>query len=166
MTSGCTLEVQEFQNSLAKFKKMGFTIIGCSKDSVEKNFKFSKKYQLKYLLASDLTNVCEKLNIWVEKSMYGKKYFGIDRSTFMIDSKGKIFNKWSKVKVKGSCKRSFRFCEKSVPNSIFPKNFSLLITNNTTCIVIIIAPIIIFKLGSSPNAIGIQELYQILLLNI
>ena len=100
MTSGCTIEVQEFQKFLSKFKKMEFTIIGCSKDSLEKNFKFSEKYKLKYLLASDLTNVCEKLGIWIEKSMYGKKYFGIDRSTFMIDSKGKLFNCWNSVKVK------------------------------------------------------------------
>ena len=100
MTSGCTIEVQEFQNSLTKFKKMGFVIIGCSKDSIKKNLKFAEKYELKYLLASDLTNVCEKLNIWIEKSMYGKNYFGIDRSTFIIDSKGNIFKKWNKVKVK------------------------------------------------------------------
>lgn len=100
MTSGCTVEVQEFQNALAKFKKLGFSIIGCSKDSVEKNLKFSDKYNLKYMLASDTSNVCEKLNIWIEKSMYGKNYFGIDRSTFIIDSKGNIFKKWNKVKVK------------------------------------------------------------------
>ena len=62
--------------------------------------KIFKKYKLKYSLASDLTDVCEKLGIWIEKSMYGKKYFGIDRSTFMIDSKGKLFKQWNKVKVK------------------------------------------------------------------
>jgi peroxiredoxin Q/BCP len=111
MTSGCIIEVQEFQNSLLKFKKMGFTVIGSSKDSIEKNLKFSEKYKLKYLLASDLTNSCEKLKIWIEKSMYGKKYFGIDRSTFMIDSKGKLFYQWNKVKVKDHVKEVLEFAK-------------------------------------------------------
>jgi len=108
MTSGCSLEVQEFQNNLAKFNKIGFNIIGCSKDSIKKNIKFAKKYELKYLLASDLSNACEKLNIWIEKSMYGKKYFGIDRSTFIIDSQGKFYNQWNRVKVKGHVKEVFQ----------------------------------------------------------
>ena len=100
MTPGCTIEVNEFQSNLNKFQKLGFTIIGCSKDSINNNVKFAQKYNLNYLLGSDLTNVCEKLGIWVEKSMYGKKYFGIDRSTFMLDSYGKLFRQWNKVKVK------------------------------------------------------------------
>ena len=104
MTSGCTVEVNEFQSNLNKFQKLAFTIIGCSKDPIENNIKFSEKYKLKYSLASDLTDVCEKLGIWIEKSMYGKKYFGIDRSTFMIDSKGKLFKQWNKVKVKDHVK--------------------------------------------------------------
>ena len=99
MTSGCTIEVCDFQSNLKKFKKLGFNIIGASKDNVEKNLKFAKKYKLKYSLASDENKVCEKLGIWIEKSMYGKKYFGISRSTFMTDSKGKIFKQWNKVKV-------------------------------------------------------------------
>ena len=100
MTPGCTVEVNEFQSNLNKFQKLGFTIIGCSKDSIKNNVKFAEKYKLKYMLGSDLTNVCEKLGIWVEKSMYGKKYFGIDRTTFMLDSNGKLFQQWNKVKVK------------------------------------------------------------------
>ena len=111
-TPGCTIEVQEFQNSLSKFKKLGFVIIGCSKDSIQKNIKFSEKYKLKYSIASDLTDVCEKLNIWIEKSMFGKKYFGIDRSTFIIDSNGKIFNHWNKVKLKGHVNEVFEFAKK------------------------------------------------------
>ena len=111
MTSGCSIEVQNFQSSLNKFTKLGFTLIGCSKDSIEKNIKFSEKYKLKYLLGSDLTDVCEKLNIWVEKSMYGKKYYGIDRSTFMIDSNGKIFKQWNKVKVKDHVKEVLEFAK-------------------------------------------------------
>ena len=111
MTSGCTVEVNDFQSNLNKFKKIGFTIIGCSKDPIDKNIKFVEKYKLKYLLGSDLSDVCEKLGIWIEKSMYGKKYFGIDRSTFMIDSKGKLFKQWNKVKVKGHVKEVLEFAK-------------------------------------------------------
>ena len=99
MTSGCTIEVGDFQSNIKKFEKLGFEIIGVSKDTVEKNLQFAKKHKLTYLLGSDEDWVCEKLGIWIEKSMYGKKYFGIERSTFMIDSKGKIFEVWNKVKV-------------------------------------------------------------------
>jgi peroxiredoxin Q/BCP len=104
MTSGCTIEVCDFQSNLNKFKKLGFEIIGASKDSIEKNIKFAEKYKIKYPFASDENKVCEKLDIWIEKSMYGKKYFGINRTTFMIDSKGKIFKQWNKVKVPGHVK--------------------------------------------------------------
>ena len=100
MTSGCSIEVQNFQNELSTFKKLGYNVVGASKDSVEKNTKFLNKYKLKYELGSDLTDVCEKLGIWIEKSMYGKKYFGISRSTFILDNNGKILHNWSKVKVK------------------------------------------------------------------
>ena len=101
MTSGCTIEVCDFQSNLNKFKKLGFEIIGASKDNIEKNIKFAEKYKIKYLLASDENKVCEKLGIWIEKSMYGKKYFGISRSTFMTDSEGRIFKQWNKIKVVG-----------------------------------------------------------------
>jgi peroxiredoxin Q/BCP len=104
MTGGCTIEVCDFQSNLNKFKKLGFKIIGASKDSIERNIKFAEKYKIKYPLASDEDDVCEKLGIWIEKSMYGKKYFGISRSTFMTDSKGKIFKQWYKVKVSGHVK--------------------------------------------------------------
>jgi len=104
MTSGCTIEVCEFQSNYNKFKKLGFNIIGASKDSIEKNLKFAEKYKIKYPLAADEDKVCEKLCIWIEKSMYGKKYFGISRSTFMTDSKGGLFKQWNKVKVSGHVK--------------------------------------------------------------
>ncbi len=104
MTSGCTIEVCDFQSNLNKFKKLGFEIIGVSKDSIEKNLKFAEKYKIKYELASDDNKVCEKLGIWIEKSMYGKKYFGINRSTFVIDNKGRILKQWEKVKVVGHVK--------------------------------------------------------------
>ena len=100
MKSGSSIEVQDFQKKLTTFKKLGFDVFGASKDTVEKNTKFSDKYKLKYELGSDLKDACEKLDIWIEKSMYGKKYFGINRSTFILDKKGKILHSWSKVKVK------------------------------------------------------------------
>ena len=101
LTGGCSIEVADFQKYLKKFNKIGFDVIGASKDPVERNKKFSDKYKLKYPLGSDEGKNCDKLGIWIEKSMYGKKYFGIDRSTFVIDNKGKILNIWNKVKVKG-----------------------------------------------------------------
>tara|TARA_Y100000590_G_scaffold180836_2_gene206119 strand:- start:160 stop:603 length:444 start_codon:yes stop_codon:yes gene_type:complete len=99
MTSGCTIEVCDFQSHIENFNKLGFNIIGVSKDSLEKNQEFAEKYNLTYLLASDENEVCEKLDIWIEKSMYGKKYFGIGRTTYIIDSKGDIFKQWKNVKV-------------------------------------------------------------------
>ena len=103
-TSGCTIEVCDFQSYFNQFKKIGFQLIGISKDSLDKNIKFAEKYKVQYSLASDETNVCEKLGVWIEKSMYCRKYFGIDRTTFIIDSKGKVFKYWSKVKVSGHIK--------------------------------------------------------------
>ena len=100
MTSGCSIEIQDFQKKLSIFKKLGFDVVGASKDSVEKNTKFSDKYKLKYELGSDLADACEKLGIWIEKSMYGKNYFGISRSTFILNNKGNILHSWLKVKVK------------------------------------------------------------------
>ena len=111
LTGGCSVEVADFQDYLNKFNKIGFEIIGASKDTVEKNKKFSEKYKLKYPLGSDEGKNCEKLGIWIEKSMYGRKYFGIDRSTFVIDKKGKILKQWNKVKVKGHAEEVYHYCK-------------------------------------------------------
>ena len=73
---------------------------------------FFSKYKVKYFLASDETNVCEKLGVWIQKSMYGRKYFGIERATFIIDSKGKIFKEWNKVKVSGHITEVLETAEK------------------------------------------------------
>ena len=113
MTGGCSIEVQDFQNKLATFKKLGFDVFGASKDTVEKNTKFSDKYKLKYGLGSDLNDACEKLGIWIEKSMYGKKYFGINRSTFILDKKGNILHSWSKVKVKEHVEEVIKFIKEN-----------------------------------------------------
>lgn len=101
-TPGCTTESCDFRDNFAAFKKLGAQIIGISKDSVAKHDKFKAKYDLPFILASDAEgDVCEKYGTWVEKSMYGKKYMGIERSTFLIDADGKIAALWRKVGVKG-----------------------------------------------------------------
>ena len=111
LTGGCSIEVADFQKNLKKFNKIGFDIIGASKDLIEKNKKFSDKYKLKYPLGSDEGKNCDKLGIWVEKSMYGRKYFGIDRSTFVIDENGNVLKSWNKVKVKGHVEEVYEFCK-------------------------------------------------------
>ena len=101
-TSGCTREALDFSAAAAKFKKLGIPVVGVSKDSVAAHDKFKGKHQLKVVLASDPDGiVIESYGSWIEKSMYGRKYMGIDRSTFLIDSKGKIVRIWRKVKVPG-----------------------------------------------------------------
>ena len=99
-TPGCTKESCSFKENLGTFNKIGVTVIGISKCSVKKHNKFKEKYALNFPLASDENNdICEQYGVWVEKSMYGKKYMGIERTTFLIDETGKIQNIWNKVKV-------------------------------------------------------------------
>lgn len=101
-TPGCTTESCAFRDTLPEFEKLDAQIIGLSKCSVKKHDKFKEKYDLNFPLASDENGeVCEAYGTWVEKSMYGKKYMGIDRSTFIIDPQGKIAAIWRKVKVTG-----------------------------------------------------------------
>jgi len=101
-TSGCTKEACGFRDAQADFSGIGATVIGVSKDSVAKHDKFKAKYDLNFPLASDEDgSVCEAYGTWVEKSMYGRKYMGIDRATFLIDGAGKIAKVWRKVKVPG-----------------------------------------------------------------
>lgn len=101
-TPGCTKEAIDFSQNLAAFKKAGVVVLGASKDTVEKHGKFRKKHDLKVALGSDPEGkVIERYESWVEKSLYGRKYMGIDRSTFLIDGKGVIRQIWRKVKVPG-----------------------------------------------------------------
>ena len=101
-TPGCTKEAIAFTEHLSTFKKAGAEIIGVSKDTVAKHEKFITKHELKVTLASDEDGkVCEAYGVWVEKNMYGKKYMGIQRATFLIGPDGKIKKIWSKVKVAG-----------------------------------------------------------------
>jgi peroxiredoxin Q/BCP len=101
-TSGCTKEACGFRDALPDFSKSGAAVIGVSKDSVASHDKFKKKYKLPFTLASDEdVEVAKRYGVWVEKSMYGRKYMGMDRSTFLIDGKGVIRGLWRKVKVPG-----------------------------------------------------------------
>lgn len=100
-TPGCTKEAIAFTELLPEFEKLGAHIIGISPDSVAAHDKFVAKHELGIRLAADEEKkVAEKYGVWVEKSMYGRKYMGVERSTFLLDSKGKIANCWRKVKVK------------------------------------------------------------------
>lgn len=101
-TPGCTSEACSFRDQLPEFEKLHTAVIGVSKCSVKKHDKFKEKYDLNFPLASDEDGkVCEAYGVWIEKSMYGRKYMGIDRSTFLIDSEGKIAQIWRKVSVTG-----------------------------------------------------------------
>jgi peroxiredoxin Q/BCP len=101
-TSGCTREAQDFTALAEQFEKEGTWILGVSKDSPASHAKFTGKYDLKVRLASDTGgSVCEAFGTWVEKSMYGRKYMGIDRATFLINRDGTIARIWRKVKVPG-----------------------------------------------------------------
>lgn len=101
-TPGCTLEAQDFTARLAEFAAAGTTVIGVSKDSVKAHDKFCKKHGLGIVLVSDEAgHTCEDYGTWVEKSMYGKTYMGVERTTFLIDGTGTVARVWNKVSVKG-----------------------------------------------------------------
>lgn len=101
-TPGCTIEAKDFRDLMGDFKAANTVIIGLSKDDVKSHDKFVEKFCLPFTLASDINGaVCEAYGTWVEKSMYGKKYMGIDRVTFLIGKDGKIAKTWPKVKVEG-----------------------------------------------------------------
>jgi peroxiredoxin Q/BCP len=102
MTSGCTAEACDFRDKNKLFNKKNTVIIGVSKDSVESHKKFKTKYELPFTLLSDeSTKMLESYGVWKEKSMYGRKYMGIERTTFIIDEKGIITEIFNKVKVNG-----------------------------------------------------------------
>jgi peroxiredoxin Q/BCP len=101
-TSGCTAEACAFRDSLPDFSKAKAAVVGISRDTVTSHDKFKDKYKLPFPLVSDEDGkVCTAYGTWVEKSMYGRKYMGIERATFLIDGKGVIRGVWRKVKVPG-----------------------------------------------------------------
>lgn len=104
-TSGCTLEAHDFTELRPEFDKIGVTIIGMSPDKPEKHDKFKTKHDLQLILVSDEEKTTlQKYGVWGEKSMYGRKYMGVERTTFLIDKNGKIAEIWRKVKVPGHAK--------------------------------------------------------------
>jgi peroxiredoxin Q/BCP len=101
-TSGCTSEAKDFSALAPQFRKAGAEVIGVSPDSVESHAKFHKKHALKVRLVADADKaVATAYGVWVEKSMYGRTYMGVERSTFLIDARGRIARSWRKVKVQG-----------------------------------------------------------------
>lgn len=99
-TPGCTTEACDFRESIAQFNQLNCKVIGISRDSLKSHAKFKEKYSLNFPLASDEEGtVCQLYGVWIEKSMFGKKYFGINRCTFLIDEQGDIQHVWPKVSV-------------------------------------------------------------------
>ena len=109
-TPGCTKEALEFSELQKEFSKLNTNIIGISKDTIEKHKKFISKHELKIKLVSDENlEICKSFDVWIEKSMYGRKYMGIERSTFLFDENLVLLNSWRKVKVKGHAKEVLDF---------------------------------------------------------
>ncbi len=109
-TPGCTLEANDFEALKTDFEALGYQVFGLSKDSIKKHENFCAKQNLTFPLLSDSEGaLVEALGAWVEKSMYGKTYLGIDRSTFVIEN-GTIVQEWRKVKPKGHAAEVLRFC--------------------------------------------------------
>jgi peroxiredoxin Q/BCP len=101
-TPGCTKEACGFRDSLPDFSKAKAVVIGVSKDSAARHDKFKAKHDLPFTLVADADGtICEKYGTWIEKSLYGRKYMGIDRATFLIDKSGIVRKVWHKVKVAG-----------------------------------------------------------------
>jgi len=101
-TPGCTAQAKDFTRLAPEFRAAGVAVIGISPDGVKRHQKFREKYELDLRLAADEDHaVAEKFGVWIEKSMYGRKYMGVDRSTFLIDAKGGVAETWRKVKVPG-----------------------------------------------------------------
>ena len=101
-TPGCTAQACGFRDNLPKFDKVDAVVIGVSRDSVKSHDKFKAKYELPFPIASDEDGkVCERYGVWTEKTLYGRKFMGIERSTFLIDAKGAIAHVWRKVRVPG-----------------------------------------------------------------
>ena len=109
-TPGCTQEGIDFSNNYRKFKNLNTEIIGISKDNIKSHENFKKKYKYKFDLISDEDEkICKMFDVIKEKNMYGKKYMGIERSTFIVDKKGKLLKEWRKVKVKGHIEEVLKF---------------------------------------------------------
>lgn len=107
-TPGCTKEACGFRDDYSAFIDSGAVVVGVSPDSTRSHDKFKAKYDLPFQLAADADKtLCERFGVWVEKSMYGRKYMGVERSTFVIDERGVVRKSWRKVKVPGHIEQVF-----------------------------------------------------------
>ena len=110
LTPGCTTESNEFNDSLNKIKRLGWNVVGVSRDTIKSHEKFINKYSFKFPLISDESEkVCKMFDVIKEKSLYGRKYMGIDRSTFLINRELVVLNIWRNVKVKGHVEEVIKF---------------------------------------------------------
>ena len=108
-TSGCTQEACDFRDNINRLTSFA-TVIGVSPDSIKSHLKFKEKQSLNFILLSDPEHkLAETFNVWVEKSMYGRKYMGIERSTFVLDENLNVIKEWRKVKVKGHVEEVINF---------------------------------------------------------
>ena len=111
-TPGCTLETNDFNKLLPNFRKLNCEVYGISKDSLESQIKFKKKYKIKFDLLSDLgKKVLKKYKVWGKKKFMGREFIGIIRSTFLIDKEGKILKIWKNVKVKNHAQNVLKTLE-------------------------------------------------------
>ena len=102
LTPGCTTEAQDFRDALSKFKRRKTVVLGVSRDPVDRHEKFREKHSLNFpLLSDEAGKVCEAYGVWKQKSLYGRKFMGIERTTFIIGEDGKILKIFPKVRVKG-----------------------------------------------------------------
>ncbi|WP_038560654.1 thioredoxin-dependent thiol peroxidase [Neorickettsia helminthoeca] len=112
-TPGCTQEAKDFKEGISALEELNTTVLGISKDNIKAHRNFSTRYELPFhLLSDESAEVIEKYGAWVEKSMFGKKYHGIERSTFFVDSDGKVQGIWRKVKVQGHVADVLEFIRK------------------------------------------------------
>lgn len=112
-TSGCTAEGEAFRDLYTQFKKIGYKIYGVSRDSVKSHEGFKKKFEFQFDLISDeKEELCKLFDVMKMKSMYGRKYLGVERSTFVIDEKGVVVHEWRSVKVPGHAEAVLEFCRK------------------------------------------------------
>ena len=120
-TPGCTLETNDFNRLLPKFKKLNCEILGVSKDNLKSHDKFKHKYKIKFdLLADEELKVIKKYKVWGKKKFMGREFMGIIRSTYLIDKKGKIIKIWSNVKVKDHAKEVLETLQNIVKNKKGP----------------------------------------------
>ena len=114
-TPGCTIETNDFNKMLSKFKKLDCEIYGISKDNIKSHDKFRDKYKIKFdLLSDEDLKVLKKYKVWGKKKFMGREYMGINRTTFLIDKKGKIIKIWENVKVKDHAKEVFETLKSTI----------------------------------------------------